>query len=67
MLHGGGQRGRAALAIAAPVGEQGRRKGSVADRADVGPAVAEARHGERVAQQLVQAVERTDDAVEERY
>ena len=65
LLHEVRQRQGAALAIAAPIGKQGCRKGSVADRADVSPTVAEARHSERVAHHLVEAIEGTINVVEE--
>ena len=46
--------------------QQRGREAAVADRADVGAAVAEARHGVRVDEHLVAAVESAVDVVEER-
>ncbi len=65
-LHEERQRDPVVVAITAPVLQQRRGEAPVADRADVGAAVAEARHGVRVDEHLVAAVEIAVDVVEER-
>ena len=65
-LHEERERDPIVVPVAAPVLQQRCGEAPVADRADVGAAVAEARHGVRVDEHLVAAVEIAVDVVEER-
>ena len=60
------RRAAAAAAVPPPVREQRRREAAVADRADVGAAVAEAGHRVRVGEHLADRVEVAVDVVEDR-